>query len=135
MNLPSTNTDNAFERFLQERPQDYCDLAIGFKAFTRARKIKGPAQLLQVVLCYCGLDQALRETAGNVTLLEQRISDTAIHKRLQACLPWVKALLERMLGAETAALMQANLRFVVVDGSTVQGRAGLGIGCTSRWTW
>jgi hypothetical protein len=44
MNLPSTNTDSAFERFLQELPQDYWDLAIEFKAFTRARKIKTPAQ-------------------------------------------------------------------------------------------
>ncbi|MGF1615459.1 MAG: hypothetical protein ACFCVA_16550 [Gammaproteobacteria bacterium] len=89
MNLPSTNTDSAFERFLQERPEDYWDRAIEFKAFTRPRKIKTPAQLLQVVLCDYGLDQALRETAGNVTLLEQRIGDTAIHKRLQACWPWV----------------------------------------------
>jgi hypothetical protein len=106
MNLPSTNTDSAFERFLQELPEDYWDLAIEFRAFSRARKIKTPAQLLQVVLCYCGLDQALRETAGNVTLLEERISDTGVHKRLQACLPWVKALLERMLGPGAAALTQ-----------------------------
>jgi hypothetical protein len=44
MNLPSTNTDSAFDRFLQELPQDYWDLAIEFKAFTRARKINSPAQ-------------------------------------------------------------------------------------------
>jgi hypothetical protein len=80
------------------------------------------------VLCYCGLDQALRETAGNVTLLEARISDTAIHKRLQACLPWVKALRARMLGAEAAPLIEGGLRFVVVDGSTVQGP-----GATGTW--
>jgi hypothetical protein len=80
------------------------------------------------VLCDCGLDQALRETAGNVTLLEARISDTAIHKRLQACLPWVKALLARMLGAEAAPLIEGGLRFVVVDGSTVQGPGANGTG-------
>lgn len=126
MNLPSTNTDSAFERFLQELPQEYGDLAIEFKAFTRPRKIKTPAQLLQVVRCYCGLDQARRETAGNVTLVEARISDTAIHKRLPACLPWVKARLARMLGTEAAPLIQGNLRFVVVDGSTVQGPGASG---------
>jgi len=104
VNLPSTNTDSAFERFLQELPQEYGDLAIEFKAFTRPRKIKTPAQLLQVVRCYCGLDQARRETAGNVTLVEARISDTAIHKRLPACLPWVKARLARMLGTGSGAL-------------------------------
>jgi hypothetical protein len=80
------------------------------------------------VLCYCGLDQALRETAGNVTLLEELISDTAIHKRLQACLPWVKALRARMLGAEAAPLIEGNLRFVVVNGSTVQGPGAKGTG-------
>ena len=32
---------------------------------------------MQVVMGYCGLDAAvLRETAGNFTLLEERISDT-----------------------------------------------------------
>jgi hypothetical protein len=121
MSLPFGNTDTAFEQFLQELPEDYWDRAIEFKAFSRARKIKSPAQLLQVVLCYCGLDQALRETAGNVTLLAERISDTAIHKRLKACLPWVKALLERMMGAEAGRLLAGHLRFVVVDASTVQG--------------
>ena len=121
MNLPFANTDTTFEHFLQELPEEYWDLAIEFKAFSRARKIKSPAQLLQVVLCYCGIDQVLRETAGNVTLLEERISDTAIHKRLKACLPWVKALLERMMGAAAGPLINGHLRFVVVDGSTVQG--------------
>ena len=105
MNRPSTNTDSAFERFFQELPPDDGDLAIEFKAFSRARTIKTPAQWLQVVRCDCGLDEALRETAGHVTLLEERISDTAIHKRLQACWPWVNARLERRLRAEAAALI------------------------------
>jgi hypothetical protein len=89
-----------------------------------------PAQLLQVVLCDCGLDQALRETAGNVPLLEERISDPGVHKRLPACSPWVKALLERLLGPDAAALIQGNLRFVVMDGSTVQGP-----GARGTWYW
>jgi hypothetical protein len=49
-----------------------------------------------------------------------------VHKRLQACLPWVKALLERMLGPDAAPLLEGNLRFVVVDGSTVQGPGASG---------
>lgn len=121
MNLPLTNSDTEFERFLQELPEDYWDLAIEFKAFTRGRKIKNPVQLLQIVLCYCGIDQVLREVAGQFTLLEERISDTAIHNRLKACLPWVKVLLERMMGKAAGPLINGLLRFVVVDGSTVQG--------------
>lgn len=86
MSLPFGNTDTSFERFLHELPEDYRELAINFKAFCRSCKIKSPAQALQVVLCYCGIDQTLRETAGNFTLWEERISDTAIQKRLKACL-------------------------------------------------
>jgi hypothetical protein len=126
MNLPFGSVDTTFERFLQELPADYRELAIEFKAFCRGRKIKTPEQLLQVVLCYCGIDQVLRETAGTFTLLAERISDTAIHQRLKACLPWVKALLSRLLGAAGAPLIEGHLRFVVIDGSTVQGPGAKG---------
>jgi hypothetical protein len=126
MSLPFGHPDTTFESFLQELPEDYRELAIEFKAFCRPRKIKTPAQLLQVVLCYCGIDQVLRETAGTFTLVEEQISDTAIQKRLKACLPWVKALLSRMMGAAAAPLINGHLRFLIVDGSTVQGPGAKG---------
>jgi len=63
MSLPFGQPDTTFESFLQELPADYWELAIEFKAFTRSRKIKTPAQLLQVVMSYCGLDAVLREAA------------------------------------------------------------------------
>jgi hypothetical protein len=126
MSLPFGNVDATFERFLQELPADFRELAFEFKAFTRSRKIKTPEQLLQVVMNYCGIDLVLRETAGNFTLLEERISDTAIQKRLKACVPWVKALLGQMLGAAAAPLLEGHLRFVVGDGSTVQGPGAKG---------
>lgn len=126
MSLPFGHIDTTFESFLQELPEDYRELAIEFKAFCRPRKIKTPAQLLQVVLCYCGIDQVLRETAGTFTLVEEQISDTAIQKRLKACLPWVKALLSRMMGAAAAPLINGHLRFLIVDGSTVQGPGAKG---------
>ncbi len=53
MSLPLGTVDTTFERFLQELPADFRDLAIEFKAFSRSRKIKSPEQLLQVVLNYC----------------------------------------------------------------------------------
>jgi hypothetical protein len=126
MSLPFGNVDTTFERFLQELPADFRELAIEFKAFSRSRKIKSPEQLLQVVLNYCGIDRVLRETAGTFTLLEERITDTAIHRRLKACGPWVKALLGRLLGAAAAPFLEGRLRFVVVDGSTVQGPGAKG---------
>ena len=68
MSLPCGHIDTTCERFLQELPADCRELAIEFKAFSRSRKIKTPEQLLQGVLSYCGIDQVLRETAGNCTL-------------------------------------------------------------------
>ena len=126
MSLPFGHADTTFESFLQALPADYWELALEFKAFTRSRKIKTPAQLMQVVMGYCGLDAVLRETAGNFTLLEERISDTAIHNRLKACVPWVKALLSRMMGAAAQPLLEGHLRFLIIDGSTVQGPGAKG---------
>lgn len=47
MSLPFGHVDTTFERFLQELPEDFRELAIKFKAFTRSRKIKTPEQLLR----------------------------------------------------------------------------------------
>jgi len=126
MSLPFGHLDTTFESFLQALPADYRELAIEFKAFTRSRKIKSPAQLLQVVMSYCGLDAVLRETAGLFTLLEERLTDTAIHKRLKACVPWLKVLLSRLIGAAAEPLIAGHLRFVIVDGSTVQAPGATG---------
>ena len=126
MSLPFGHAETTFESFLQELPEDYWELAIEFKAFTRSRKIKTPAQLMQVVMCYCGLDEVLRETAPNYTLLEERMSNIAIHNRLKACVPWVKALLSRVIGAEAKKIIAENRRFLIIDGSTVQGPGAKG---------
>jgi hypothetical protein len=68
----------------------------------------------------CGIDAVRRETAGIFTLLEERISDTAIHRRLKACGPWVKALLSRMMNVAVQPLAEGQRRFLVSDGSTGQ---------------
>ena len=124
MVVPTKSENIAFEEFLKELPADYSEMAYEFKAFTRSRKIKTPAQLLQVVMLYCGLDHVLRETAGVFTLQEGRITDTAIHKRLKACEPWLKALLTKMLPSVTSA--STSLRLLVVDGSSLQGSGAKG---------
>jgi hypothetical protein len=97
-----------------------------FKAFCRSRKIKTPEQLMQVVMNYCGMDAVLRDTAGHFTLLEERISDTAIHQRLKACVPWVKTLLSRLMGEHFQPVVEGRLRFLIVDGSTVQAPGAKG---------
>ena len=51
----------------------------------------------------------LRETAGQFTLLEERLTDTAIHQRLKAGVPWVKALLSRLMGEAAQPLLEGHL--------------------------
>jgi hypothetical protein len=126
MQLPSPDPDTLFEELLQDLPPETIDMAYEFKAFSRSRKIKTPQDLLRVVLLYCGLDQSQRQIAGNLALLGIRLTDSAIAARLEACRPWVKALLPKMVrGTELATAAQGH-RFIVIDGSTVQSPGAKG---------
>lgn len=127
MQMPPTEPDIVFEDLLQDLPPETITMAYEFKAFTRARKIKTPQQLLRAVLLYCGLDQSLREVAGTMTLLVQRLTDSAVAERLAACRPWVKALLPTMLGPRSLTSLPHGWRFIVIDGSTVQAPGATGI--------
>ena len=53
------------------------------------------------------MDQVLGETAGNFTLLEEWIRDTAIQKRLKGCVPWVKAF-EPIAGGGDGAIVRRS---------------------------
>src|SRR5512147_3214214 len=117
---PALNSvDTQFDALLQDLPVDLVASAREFRAFTRARKIKTPQELLRVVLLYCGLDQSLRTVAaGNLTLLEGRITESSVRTRLQACEPWVKALLPQLL--PSLPVLPAGYRLSVIDGSSVE---------------
>src|SRR5512143_699572 len=112
------SVDTQFETLLQDLPVDLVASAREFRAFTRARQIKTPQELLRVVLLYCGLDQSLRTVAGNLTLLEARLTDSSVMARLKACEPWVKALLPQLL--PPLPLLPAGSRVSVIDGSSIE---------------
>ena len=119
MRKPTLNpVDSQFETLLQDLPVDLVVSAREFRAFTRARKIQTPQELLRVVLLYCGLDQALRTVAGNLTLLAERITESSVRARLHACEPWIKALLPPLLPSLPA--LPAGSRLSVIDGSSVE---------------
>jgi len=126
MPQPSQDLDTLFEELLQDLPPETAQMAREFKAFTRSRKIKTPVQLLRVVLLYCGLDKSLREVAGHVTLLVERITDTSVAERLAACRPWVRALLAQMLPRPDLAMLSAPHRFLVIDASGIQAPGARG---------
>ncbi|HPE62352.1 MAG: hypothetical protein KDI15_12210 [Thiothrix sp.] len=79
MKLPPV-LDTRFEAFLQALPADYHEQAYEFKAFERARKIRSPLQLLELVMLYCGLDLSLRSCAGEIAHRQGYLSDTAVKK-------------------------------------------------------
>lgn len=126
MQLPLTDADTLFEELLQDLPAPIIPLAREFKAFVRAKKVKTPAQLLRLVLLYCGLDKSLREVAGAFTALYESITDQSVAERLRACGPWVKALLKQMLAPSAQTTLPSGLRFVVIDASTVQAPGAKG---------
>src|SRR5512143_2955518 len=116
---PTLNpVDSQFETLLQGLPVDLVVSAREFRAFTRARKIQTPQELLRVVLLYCGLDQALRTVAGNLTLLAERITESSVRARLHACEPWIMALLPPLLRPPTSTLSASTL--FVLDGASVK---------------
>ena len=129
MKLPPS-LDSRFETFVQALPEGYQQQAYEFKAFARARKISSPLQLLQLVMLYCGLDLSLRRCAGEVAQWQGYLSDTAVKKRLAACVPWVKSLLSGVFGLEQVVDSGA-LRFIVIDGSTAQEPGATGT--SYRW--
>ncbi|MEO6723982.1 MAG: IS4 family transposase [Blastocatellia bacterium] len=104
---------------LQELPPDLESLAREFRAFTRARVIKSPTQLLRLVFLYCGLDESLRTVSANYAQLGQVLTDQAVRDRLIACGPWLTALLRQMLPAPPET-NQVGKRLILIDGSVVQ---------------
>lgn len=119
---PSPDPDTIFAELLQDLPPETADLAREFKAFARARKIKTVAELLRVVLLYAGLDHSEREVAANLTLVNPAmgaISDEAVRKRLQACQPWLEALLPRLLGRDELPVLPSGLSLLVIDATDI----------------
>ena len=50
------------------------------KPFSRARKIKNPTQLMQLIMLYCGQDLSLRSCAGQFTHAHGALSDMGVKK-------------------------------------------------------
>jgi len=120
--LPVTDTkqtDPEFEALLEDLPPDLFELAYKCKAFVRARKIQSPAELMRLVLSYCGLDQSLREVGGSFTLRGgQKLCDESVKGRLLVCQGWIEALLKELM--PQAPDLPQGRRWLVCDGSTVQ---------------
>jgi hypothetical protein len=123
MQLPHS-LDSDFDPFIQALPDDFQEQAYQLGAFSRARKIDSPLQLLHLIMLYCGLDFSLRTCAATFAQTHQQLSDEAVKKRLQRCVPWLKSLLADVLGLHRIR-HDGSFRLIVVDGSTVQERGAI----------
>lgn len=122
MRMPPPEVDTTFEELLQDLPPETQDLARAFKAFSRARKIKSPAQLLQAVLLYAGLDLSEREVAATLVLSDASLdglTDQSVRERLQACQPWLQALLPRLLQRTPLPPLPGEWRWRVIDATVM----------------
>lgn len=117
-----SDPETLFAEILQDLPPELEKLAREFKAFARARKIKSVAELLRLVLLYAGLDQSAREIAANVVLVNPEIeslSEQAVLERLQACLPWLQALLPSLIERQPLPELPSGLSVRVLDASDI----------------
>ena len=122
MQKPSPDPDTIFSELLKDLPEEIEQLARHFKAFARARKIKTVTELIRIVLLFSGLDLSEREIAANVVLVNPEIkslTDQSVRDRLEACLPWLKALLPSLIKRTPLPELPAGIHIQVVDASDI----------------
>lgn len=122
MQKPSLDPDTIFAELMKDLPPETERLAREFKAFARARKIKTVAELFRIVLLFAGLDQSEREIAANLVLVNPEIgslSDQSVHDRLKACLPWLQALLPKLIERKPLPALPSGIRALVIDASDI----------------
>lgn len=122
MQKPSLDPDTIFAELIKDLPPETERLAREFKAFARARKIKTVAELVRIVLLFAGLDQSEREIAANLVLVNPEIeslSDQSVHGRLDACLPWLQALLPKLIERKPLPALPSGMRVLVIDASDI----------------
>lgn len=119
---PSPDPNTIFAELLQDLPPETADLAREFKAFARARKIETPEQLLRLVLLFAALDYSEREVAANLTLTcpdISKLSGQAVRCRLAACLPWLQALLPKLVRRPELPALPLWVRLLALDASEI----------------
>lgn len=124
---PPPDSDTIFAELLQDLPPETAELALQFNAFTRSRKIKTPEQLLRAVLLFAALDYTEREIAANLILTLpdlRKLSNQAVRERLSACLPWLQALLPRLIERQALPRLPPGLRLLALDASEIGAPGG-----------
>ena len=124
---PLTQFNHKFENLLDRLPAGWEELAVETHAFTRARQIKSPQELLRAVFAYAVADYSLREVAALLTRQQTWVSDQAIHQRLSKCVAWLETLLAQLLCEQATAIsVRTGRRLKVVDATVLTCPAARG---------
>ncbi|MDQ3753202.1 MAG: transposase [Acidobacteriota bacterium] len=111
--------NHKFDTLLQRLPHGWQELAVETRAFTRARQIKSPKDLLRAVFAYAVADYSLREVAAVLTHEQKWISDQGVHARLAKCVTWLETLLAQLLFDKAARVEAATCRRLKIVDATV----------------
>jgi hypothetical protein len=120
--MPLHDVASKYAALRQELPPESAQLARECHAFTRARVLEFPDDLLYLVLLYSIGDLSLREIAGVCTGSGKPLTDEAVRQRLAACPQWVESLLGKLLPARVLPeRAEGAWQLVICDGSQISG--------------
>ncbi len=124
---PVEEFNHKFESLLHRLPKGWEELAIEHHAFTRARQIKSPKDLLRAVFSYAVADYSLREVAALLTRQQQWMSDQAVYQRLAKCVLWLETLLAQLLCEKAKQVrVQTGRSLKIVDATILTCPAARG---------
>lgn len=124
---PIEEFNHKFDSLLDRLPEGWEELAIEHHAFTRARQLKSPKDLLRAVFCYAVADYSLREVAALLTREQTWISDQGVHARLSKCVVWLETLLAQLLtNKATQVSSQTHRSLKIVDATILTCPAARG---------
>ncbi len=124
---PAEEFNRKFDGLLERLPEGWEELAIEHHAFTRARQIKSPKELLRVVFSYAIADYSLREVAAVLSRQQKWMSDQAVYLRLCNCVTWLETLLAQMLCEKaTQVSVQTSRSLKIVDATILTCPAARG---------
>jgi hypothetical protein len=119
--------NHKFDSLLARLPEGWERLALETRAFTRARQIKSPRDLLRAVFAYAVGDYSLREVAALLTHQQRWISDQGVYARLSKCVCWLERLLAHLVSDKAACVAGASSRrLLIVDATTLNCPAARG---------
>lgn len=124
---PLSQFDLKFESLLNRLPHCWEALAREHHAFTRARQLKRPRELLRAVFSDAIADYSLREVAAVLTRQQKWMSDQAVYQRLCNCVTWLESLRAQLLCEQaTQVSVRTGRSLKIVDATTLNCPAARG---------